>query len=228
MLDYELELGAFLGPGNVLGRPIPIAQAEDHLFGVCLLNDWSARDIQSWEYQPLGPFLAKNFATSISPWIVTLDALEPFRSPAPARPIGDPPPLPHLQGPGDAAFRITLEVWLRTAKMPAPVRVSQSDFARLYWTLGQMIAHHTSNGCPLRPGGLIGSGTVSGPEEQNRGCLLELTRRGAHPLPLPTGETRSFLQDGDEVILKGWCAASGFRRIGLGECRGVILPALRG
>jgi fumarylacetoacetase len=226
MLDYELELGAFLGPGNPMGQPIPIANAEDHLFGVCLLNDWSARDIQSWEYQPLGPFLAKNFATSISPWVVTLDALEPFRSPAPARPNGDPQPLPHLQGSGDSAFRITLEVWLRTAKMPAPVRVSQSDFASLYWTMSQMIAHHTSNGCPLLPGDLIGSGTVSGPDKKNQGCLLELTRRGADPLPLPSGETRAFLEDGDEVILKGWCEASGFRRIGLGECRGLILPAL--
>lgn len=226
MLDYELELGAFLGPGNPMGQPIPIANAEDHLFGVCLLNDWSARDIQSWEYQPLGPFLAKNFATSISPWVVTLDALEPFRSPAPTRPNGDPQPLPHLQGSGDSAFRITLEVWLRTEKMPAPVRVSQNDFASLYWTVSQMIAHHTSSGCPLLPGDLIGSGTVSGPEKKNRGCLLELTRRGADPLPLPNGETRAFLEDGDEVILRGWCEASGFRRIGLGECRGLILPAL--
>ncbi len=228
MLDYEVELGAFLGPGNAMGQPIPVAHAEDHLFGVCLLNDWSARDIQSWEYQPLGPFLAKNFATSISPWIVTLDALEPFRAAAPARPPDDPQPLPHLQAPGDPAFRITLEVWLRSAKMPAPLRVSQSDFARLYWTLSQMIAHQSSNGCPLRPGDLIGSGTVSGPEKQNQGCLLELTRRGAEPVQLPSGETRGFLEDGDEVILKGWCAVSGFRRIGLGECRGRILPALRG
>lgn len=228
MLDYEVELGAFLGPGNPMGQPIPIAHAADHLFGVCLLNDWSARDIQSWEYQPLGPFLAKNFATSISPWVVTLDALEPFRSAAPARPDGDPQPLPHLRGSHDGAFRITLEVWLRSAKMRASTRVSQSDFASLYWTLNQMIAHHSSNGCPLRPGDLIGSGTVSGPEKQNRGCLLELTRRGAEPLQLPSGETRAFLEDGDEVILKGWCEASGFRRIGLGECRGVILPALPG
>ena len=228
MLDYELELGAFLGPGNPMGQPIPIAHAEDHLFGVCLLNDWSARDIQSWEYQPLGPFLAKNFATSISPWIVTLDALEPFRSPAPPRPPGDPQPLPHLQGSRNGAFRITLDVWLRSAKMPAAMRVSQSDFASLYWTLSQMIAHHTSNGCPLLPGDLIGSGTVSGPEKQNQGCLLELTRRGADPLQLPSGETRAFLEDGDEVILKGWCEASGFRRIGLGECRGLILPSLQG
>ena len=227
MLDYELELGAFLGPGNPMGQPIPIAHAEDHLFGVCLLNDWSARDIQSWEYQPLGPFLAKNFATSISPWIVTLDALDPFRSAAQLRAAGDPQPLPHLQQPGDGAFRITLEVWLRSAAMRTPVRVSHSDFASLYWTLGQMIAHHSSNGCPLLPGDLIGSGTVSGPQKQNQGCLLELTRRGADPLPLPSGETRAFLEDGDEVILKGWCEASGFRRIGLGECRGLILPALR-
>jgi fumarylacetoacetase len=226
MLDYELELGAFLGPGNALGQPIPIAQAEDHLFGVCLLNDWSARDLQSWESQPLGPFLAKNFATSISPWIVTLDALEPFRAVAPRRPAGDPEPLPYLQGPGNAAFGITLEVWLRTAPMSQPVRVSRSDFASLYWTLSQMIAHHSSNGCPLLPGDLLGSGTVSGPEKQNQGCLLELSRRGADPLQLPNGETRAFLQDGDEVILRGWCAASGFRRIGLGECRGLILPAL--
>ncbi len=226
MLDYELEVGAFVGPGNAMGQPVAIANAEDHLFGVCLLNDWSARDIQSWEYQPLGPFLAKNFATSISPWIVTLDALEPFRVPALPRPAGDPQPLPYLQTTGDGAFRITLEVWLRSAKMPAPMRVSQSDFASLYWTLGQMIAHHTSNGCPLRPGDLIGSGTVSGPGKQNQGCLLEMTRRGAEPLRLPSGETRSFLEDGDEVILKGWCEASGFRRIGLGECRGRILPAL--
>lgn len=227
MLDYELEVGAFLGPGNALGQSIPVAQAEDHLFGVCLLNDWSARDIQSWEYQPLGPFLAKNFATSISPWIVTLDALEPFRAPAALRPEGDPQPLPHLQATGNGAFRITLEVWFRSAKMEAPVRLSQSDFASLYWTFGQMIAHHSSNGCRLRPGDLIGSGTISGPEKRNEGCLLELTRRGAEPLPLPSGEARGFLENGDEVIFRGWCEASGFRRIGLGECRGMILPALR-
>lgn len=227
MLDYELEASAFIGPGNPRGEPIPISNAEDHLFGVCLLNDWSARDIQSWEYQPLGPFLGKSFATSISPWIVTLDALEPFRAPAVERPAGDPAPLGYLQAPGRGAFQITLEVWLRTAKMQQPVRLSQSDFASLYWTFGQMIAHHTSNGCPLRPGDLVGSGTVSGPAKQNEGCLLEITRRGAEPIELPTGELRTFLEDGDEVILKGWCAASGFRRIGLGECRGLILPALR-
>jgi fumarylacetoacetase len=226
MLDYELELGAFLGPGNAMGQPIPIASAEDHLFGVCLLNDWSARDIQSWEYQPLGPFLAKNFATSLSPWIVTLDALEPFRTAPAARPANHPQPLPYLRDSSAGAFQITLEVWLRSAKMSAPLRVSQSHFESLYWTLGQMIAHHTSNGCPLRPGGLIGSGTVSGPLKENQGCLLEVTRRGEEPLPLPSGETRVFLEDGDEVILKAWCEASGFRRIGLGECRGMILPAL--
>jgi fumarylacetoacetase len=226
MLDYELEIGAFLGPGNPLGHPIPIAQAEDHLFGVCLLNDWSARDLQSWESQPLGPFLAKSFATSLSPWIITLDALQPFRCPTPPRPEDDPSPLPYLQTSGDGAFRITLEVWLRSPNMDLPVRISQSDFASLYWTLSQLIAHHASNGCPLRAGGLIGSGTVSGPQDHNRACLLEMTRRGASPLPLPTGETRAFLEDGDEVILRGWCEASGFRRISLGECRGVIQPAL--
>lgn len=224
-LDYELELGAILGPGNSLGEPIPIAQAEDHVVGVCLLNDWSARDIQTWESQPLGPFLSKNFATSISPWVITLEALEPFRCPPPARPAGDPDPSPYLAGGGDTAFRITLEVWLRSARMERPVRVSQSDFSSMYWTFSQMVAHHTSNGCPLRPGDLIGSGTVSGPEKYNRGCLLEMTRRGAEPFPLPGGEQREFLEDGDEVILRGWCEAPGFRRIGLGECRGTVLPA---
>jgi fumarylacetoacetase len=225
-LDYEVELGAFLGPGSMLGGPIPIARCEEHIVGVCLLNDWSARDIQTWESQPLGPFLSKNFATSISPFVVTLEALEPFRCPAPPRPSGDPLPLPHLAPAGDTAFSITLEVWLRSARMPEPVRVSQSDFSLMYWTLAQMVAHHTSNGCPLRPGDLIGSGTVSGPEKHNRGCLLEMTRRGVEPLTLPTGEERRFLEDGDEVILRGWCERPGFRRIGLGECRGVVLPAI--
>jgi fumarylacetoacetase len=217
MLDYEVELGAFLCLGNPMGEPIPIAQAEDHLFGVCLLNDWSARDIQSWEYQPLGPFLAKNFATSISPWIVTLEALQPFRCAAPPRPIGDPNPLPHLAASGDHAFRITLEAWLGS------VRLSSGDFSSMYWTLAQMVAHHSSNGCPLRAGDLLGSGTVSGPDKSNRGCLLEITSRGAEPIQLPNGEVRRFLEDGDEVILRGFCEAPGFRRIGLGECRGAIL-----
>ena len=225
MLDYEVELGAWLGPGNALGHPIPIAEAEDHLAGVCLLNDWSARDIQTWEGQPLGPFLAKNFATSISPFVVTLDALEPFRCPGPPRAASDPAPLPHLAPSGPGGFRITLEAWLSTPSMKDPVRISQGDFSSMYWTLAQMIAHHTSNGCALRPGDLIGSGTVSGPARDNRGCLLEITSRGADPVQLPNGEQRRFLEDGDEVILRGFCEASGFRRIGLGECRGVIEPA---
>jgi fumarylacetoacetase len=203
-LDYELEIGAFLGPGNKPGDPIPIEEAEDHLFGVCLLNDWSARDIQAWEYQPLGPFLAKNFATSISPWVITREALAPFRCALPPRPAGDPQPLPHLHA-TEGAYRITLEAWLNST------RISQSDFSTLYWTLGQMIAHHTSNGCAIRPGDLIGSGTVSGPEKFNRGCLLEMGAK--------------FLDDGDEVVLRGWCEQPGYRRIGLGECRGTIAPA---
>jgi fumarylacetoacetase len=223
-LDYELELGAFLGPGNPLGRPIPIAQALDHIAGVCLLNDWSARDIQTWEYQPLGPFLAKNFATSISPFLVTAEALEPFRRPAKPRPEGDPAPLAHLLGGPDGAYDIVLEVWLRSARMPEPLRLSRTNFQSMYWTLAQMVAHHTSNGCNIRPGDLIASGTVSGPEKVNRGCLLELAWRGEEPVALPTGEVRRFLEDGDEVVLRGWCEAAGFRRIGLGECRGRILP----
>ena len=171
-LDYELEVGAFIGPGNPMGEPIPAAQAGGHLFGVCLLNDWSARDMQTWEYQPLGPFLAKNFATSISPWVVTMEALAPFRRAAGPRPESDPQPLPHLESGADDAFAITLEVWLRSARMREPVRVSRADFSSMYWTFAQMAAHHASNGCPLRPGDLIGSGTVSGPEKENRGCLL--------------------------------------------------------
>ena len=224
-LDYELELGAFLGPGNPIGTSISMAQASNHIFGVCLLNDWSARDIQTWEYQPLGPFLAKNFATSISPWVITMEALEPFRRAPEPRPEGDPQPLSYLRTESDDAYAITLEVWLRSARMPEPVRLSRGNFATMYWTLAQMVAHHASNGCPLRPGDLIGSGTVSGPNKENRGCLLELTWRGTEPLELPTGETRRFLEDGDEVIFRGWCEAPGFRRIGLGECRGIVTPA---
>jgi fumarylacetoacetase len=225
-LDYELEIGAFLGPGNKMGDPIPGALAGDHIVGVCLLNDWSARDIQAWEYQPLGPFLAKNFATSISPWVVTMEALEPFRVAPDPRPESDPQPLPHLAGRSNDAYRILLEVWLRTAQMTEPVRISQGYFDSMYWTLAQMVAHHTSNGCLIDPGDLIGSGTVSGPEKESRGCLLELTRGGAEPLRLHNGEERRFLEDGDEVILRGWCEAAGFRRIGLGECRGEVLPAV--
>ena len=225
-LDYELELGAFLGPGNALGESIPIAEAEQNIAGVCLVNDWSVRDIQRWEYQPLGPFLAKNFATSISPWLVTLEALEPFRASAPPHDI---PVLPylettHLEATQPGAFDITLEVWLRTPNLPEPFHISRASFQHMYWTLAQMVAHHASNGCPLRPGDLIASGTVSGPEKENRGCLLEQTWKGSEPLNLPNGERRLFLQDGDEVILTGYCQRPGFAHIGLGECRGVVLP----
>jgi fumarylacetoacetase len=232
-LDYELEVGCVVGRGNALGEAVPMAEAESLLFGLCLLNDWSARDVQAWEYQPLGPFLAKNFASTISPWIVTRDALAPFRIPAFERPEGDPAPLPHLNSAGDRShggFGITLEVQLRTAAMrergEGPTRVSRGSFADLYWTLGQMLAHHTSSGCNLRPGDLLGSGTVSGPEPEARGCLLERTWRGAEPFALPGGETRSFLEDGDEVFLLGRCEAEGYVPIGFGPCVGRILPAV--
>jgi fumarylacetoacetase len=222
-LDYEVEVGMLLGPGNAMGDPIPIAEARGHVAGVCLVNDWSARDIQRWEYQPLGPFLAKNFATSVSPWLVTVEALEPFRVPAAAH---DVPVLPYLQEAGPGAFDITVEGWLRTSVMKEPVRLSRASFRDMYWTLAQMVAHHASNGCPLRPGDLIASGTVSGPEKENRGCLLELTTKGAEPVTLPDGSQRAFLEDGDEVILTGYCEREGFARIGLGSCAGVVLPAL--
>ena len=231
-LDYELEVGAFIGQGNALGSPIPVGAAEQHVAGLCLVNDWSARDIQAWEYQPLGPFLAKNFSTSISPWIVTLDALAPFRTPAFSRPAGDPAPLPYLTDVGnqrDGGFAISLEVLLSSEQMRAqdvaPMRVSIGSLSSMYWTLAQLVAHHTSNGCNLRPGDLIASGTVSGATRESRGCLLERTWRGSEPLALPTGESRSFLEDGDEVIMRGWCEREGFRRIGFGECRGVVIPA---
>jgi fumarylacetoacetase len=222
-LDYELELGAFLGPGNSMGQPIPIDQAEQHVAGVCLLNDWSARDIQRWEYQPLGPFLSKSFATSISPWIITLEALAPFRSPQPEH---DVPLLPYLQTPRPGAFDITLEVYLKSCAMATPALLSHGNFAELYWTLAQMVAHHSSNGCPLRPGDLIGSGTISGPQKSNRGCLLELTWKGAEPLVLPSGEQRVFLEDGDQVMFTGYCQRKGYTRIGLGQCIAEILPAV--
>lgn len=222
-LDYEVELGAFLGPGNDMGTPIPIAKAEEHVGGVCLVNDWSARDIQRWEYQPLGPFLAKNFATSISPWMVTIEALEPFRVGAPEQQI---PALPYLQWESPGAFDITLEVWLRSSSMQQPVRISRTNFRRMYWTLSQMVAHHSSNGCPLRPGDLIASGTVSGPSKENRGCLLEMTWKGAEPLRLPNGEERIFLNDGDEVILTGHCERAEFVTIGLGACSGIVQAAV--
>jgi len=218
-LDYEVELGVFVGPGNQRGKPITMAEIEEHLVGVCLLNDWSARDMQRWEYQPLGPFLAKNFVTSVSPWVVTMEALEPFRTLAP---IHDVPVLPYLQQSGQAAFDITVECWLRTKAMREPMQLSKASFKEMYWTLGQMLAHHTSNGCPMRPGDLMGSGTISGPDKSNRGCLLELTWRGTEPVQLPGGETRKFLEDGDEVIMTAYCQREGAVRIGLGECRGVI------
>jgi fumarylacetoacetase len=227
-LDYELEVGFFVGPGNPLGEPIPVADASRHLFGICLLNDWSARDFQAWEYQPLGPFLAKNFATSISPWIVTLDALAPFRGPF-KRAAGEPEPLRYLQDEDDAragVIDLSLEVLLCSSRMRhqgmAAASVSVSRLADLYWTPAQMLAHHTSGGCNLRPGDLFGSGTVSGPAKESRGCLLELTWRGSEPLTLPSGEERRFLEDGDEVIFSGWCEREGFVRIGLGECRGEV------
>ncbi|HEX6313355.1 MAG TPA: fumarylacetoacetase [Gemmatimonadaceae bacterium] len=230
-LDYEVELGFVIGTGNALGTAVPVEDADALLFGVCLLNDWSARDIQAWEYQPLGPFLSKSFATSISPWIVTMDALAPFRRKAPARPDGDPMPLPYLTEKTDAmnAIDLTVEVFLRTQNMRdadlPPARLSRSTVAELYWTPAQLVAHHTSNGCNLRPGDLLGSGTISGAERDSRGCLLELTWRGAEPVTLPNGEIRRFLQDGDEVIMRGWCEREGATRIGLGECTGVVLPA---
>jgi len=231
-LDYELEVGMFIGTGNSLGEPIPIAQAEDRMFGLCLVNDWSARDVQAWEYQPLGPFLAKNFGTTISPWVVTMDALEPFRVPAFRRQDGDPAPLPYLSSPANEAkggVDIQLEVWLRSALMresgtPA-YRLSHGRFTVMYWTLAQLLTHHASNGCNLEPGDLLASGTVSGPAKESRGCLQELTWRGTEPITLPSGEQRRYLEDGDEVVLRGFCERDGFARIGFGECRGTVLPA---
>jgi fumarylacetoacetase len=231
-LDYELEVGAFLGPGNPLGEPVPIDAAEGRIFGLCLVNDWSARDLQKWEYQPLGPFLAKSFATTIGPWVVTLEALAPFRVPAFARPEGDPAPLAYLRHEEDRAFGgidLRLEALLATRAMrergEAPLVVSRSNLRDLYWTLAQLVTHHASNGCNLRPGDLVASGTVSGPEPEARGCLLERTWRGSEPLVLPGGEERRFLEDGDEVILRGHCQREGFARIGFGECRGTVQAA---
>jgi fumarylacetoacetase len=229
-LDYELEMGFVIGAGNALGEPVPVAEAERLLFGLCLLNDWSARDVQAWEYQPLGPFLAKSFATTISPWIVTLDALAPYRVPAATRSKGDPEPLPYLvSNAEESAVAVTVEAYLRTARMreaqEPPVRLSRSSLADLYWTPAQFISHHTSNGCNLRPGDLLGSGTISGPTHDSRGCLLELAWRGTEPVQLPGGEERCFLEDGDEVILRGSCERDGFARIGLGECTGIVVPA---
>jgi fumarylacetoacetase len=232
-LDYELEVGVFVGVGNRLGKPVPIDQARSHIFGLCLLNDWSARDIQAWESQPLGPFLAKSFATTLSPWVVPLEALEPFRAPAFARAEEDPAPLPYLHSAEDQArggIDLTVEVWLASQQMretgAAPMRISRGNFRDTYWTIAQMLAHHTSNGCNLRPGDLFGSGTVSGPTRDSLGCLLELTRRGSEPFRLPTGEERHYLEDGDEVILRGYCEREGSVRIGFGECRGTVTAAI--
>jgi fumarylacetoacetase len=231
-MDYEAEIGALIGVGNEMGEAIPIGQAGEHIFGLCLVNDWSARDIQSWEYQPLGPFLSKSFATSISPWIVTAEALIPFRVPASARPAGDPQPLPYLMDRNDqqwGGFDLTVEVYMRTASMREagcpPHRVSCGNLCDMYWTFAQMLAHHACNGCGLRPGDLLASGTVSGPDPVARGCLLEITRGGAEPILLPSGELRTFLEDGDEVHMRAYCERSGAVRIGFGECSGTLVAA---
>jgi fumarylacetoacetase len=219
--DYELEMAFLIGPGNSLGEPVPIDQAFDHIFGMVLMNDWSARDIQAWEYQPLGPFLAKNFATSISPWIVTMDALEPFRKPLPAQ---DPEPLPYLRAKNDFTFDIQLEAQLQTAKMKEPHTITRTNFQNLYWSIAQQLAHHTVNGCNLQPGDLLASGTISGATEDSRGCMLELTWRGANPLKLPNGAERKWLEDGDTLKITGWCQGDGYR-VGFGEVAGKIVAS---
>jgi fumarylacetoacetase len=231
-LDYELELGFYVGIPTTLGEPVPIGEAGGHIFGFCLLNDWSARDIQAWEAQPLGPFLGKSFTTSVSPWVVTAEALAPYRIAAFARPAGDPAPLPYLLDANDQAhggLDIALDVFLTTEKSraagTAAFRLSTGSFATIYWTVAQMVAHHASNGCNLQIGDLMGTGTCSGPQDESRGCLLEITSRGQQPIALPNGETRGFLQDGDEVIFRAHCDGAGRARIGFGECRAVILPA---
>lgn len=231
LLDYELEMGFFIGAGSELGTPVPIAHSLDHVFGLVLVNDWSARDVQKWEYQPLGPFNAKNFATTISPWVVTLDALEPFMVSGPPRRDDDPRNLDYLRWGDDVVFDIELEVAIRSTAMRergmAPHRVSLGNFRDMYWTIAQMIAHHTSTGCDLRPGDLMASGTVSGPTEDARGCLLERTWRGERPISLPDGTERRFLQDGDEVVIRGWAERDELR-VGFGECTGLVLPATGG
>jgi len=231
-LDYELEIGAFVSCPNALGEPISMSAAEDHIFGLTLFNDWSARDIQAWEYQPLGPFLSKNFASTVSPWMVTLEALAPFRT-SWQRAAADPAPLPYLDSPANrqqGAFDIELEVWLQSGQMRAAGyagdRLSASNYSDAYWTLAQLLTHHTVNGCNLRSGDLLGTGTLSGPGPEQAGSLLELSAGGKKPIRLSNGETRSFLADGDTVILRGHCQREGFRRIGFGECRGTVLPAI--
>jgi fumarylacetoacetase len=221
-LDYELETAFLIGPGNSLGEPVPIVGAIDHIFGLVLMNDWSARDIQAWEYQPLGPFLAKNFATSISPWVVTLEALEPFKR---ALPPQDPEPLPYLRAETDFTFDVQLEAQLQTPSMTAPHVITRTNFQNLYWSISQQLAHHTVGGCNLQPGDLLASGTISGATEESRGCMLELTWRGANPLKLPNGETRKWLDDGDRLTITGWCQGDGYR-VGFGEVSGHISPAV--
>ncbi|MBA3774167.1 MAG: fumarylacetoacetase [Ramlibacter sp.] len=230
-LDYELELGVFIGPGNPQGRPIALAQAEEHVFGMCLLNDWSARDIQFWEMAPLGPFLGKNFCTSISPWIVTLEALAPYRLPF-ERPPLDPQPLAYLeeksnreQGVLDIQLSVCLETQRARVDKTPPAQLSHTSFRHQYWTVAQLVAQHTVGGCNLQPGDLIGTGTISGPAREEAGAIIELTRGGREPLALPNAEQRAFLEDGDCVILRGWCEKAGAARIGFGECRGEVLPA---
>ena len=231
-MDIELELGVFIGQGNAQGEPIDIQDAERHVFGICLLNDWSARDIQGWEYQPLGPFLSKNFASTISPWIVTLEALAPYRVSF-VRLEGDPQPLPYLDSPANregGALDIQLQVGLLTDKMRTAgqpdAQICRTSYRHAYWTVAQMVAHHTVNGCNLQPGDLFGSGTLSGPTLDQAGALIELTQGGKHPVALPNGESRTFLEDGDAVVIRGWCEKQGAARIGFGECWGTVLPAL--
>lgn len=219
--DFELEVGCFIGSGNKLGDSIPVEQAEEHVFGLVLVNDWSARDIQAWEYQPLGPFLAKNFATSISPWVIPIEALEPFRT---SGPIQEPEPLPYLKTNRAGSFDIELEVYLKGENMETPQRLTTSNYRYLYWSMAQQIAHHTITGCNLNPGDLLASGTISGPEKETRGSMLELAWRGAEPIQLDNGEKRIWLEDGDELIMTGWCQGDGFR-VGFGEVTGRVLPA---
>lgn len=228
LLDYELEMGFFVGRGNEMGQRVPMGHAADHIFGLSIVNDWSARDVQKWEYQPLGPFNAKNFATSVSPWVVMLDALAPFRRPGPPRGADDPAILDYLTPVDDMALDVTVEVRLSSSAMRErameSMLVSRGNMKSLYWTIAQMLAHHTSTGCNLNPGDLIATGTISGRQEESRGCLLERTWRGQNPLSLPDGTERKFLQNGDEVIISAFCEADGAARIGFGECRGVVLP----
>ena len=231
-MDYELEMGIYIGEGNALGERVDIESAEDHVFGLCLFNDWSARDLQAWEYQPLGPFLAKNFASTVSPWIITTEALAPFRSEF-TRPESDPQPLPYLTSDFNSengSMDIQLECLIETEQMrnagEAPAKLSESSFKHSYWTVAQMVAHHTVNGCAMQPGDLLGSGTQSGPEHEEAGSLLELSRGGKQAITLPNGEQRTFLNDGDSIIMRGYCQRDGAVRIGFGEVVGTVLPAL--